>query len=139
MSVSIDDNPSGGQESAASVLGGWLDDYHAGRCDRADMEEAFISVCSSDAEAPWDALSLLDRYQRLGRIEVDVARELKSKISQIAVGAPKSAATRPKPPPRVPVEQVTNQETPARATNETHDIDPVQTAIRRPSKEDTAV
>src|SRR5512138_1341550 len=94
MSVSIDDNPSGGQESAASVLGGWLDDYHAGRCDRADMEEAFISVCSSDAEAPWDALSLLDRYQRLGRIEVDVARALKMKISQLAVGAPKGASAR---------------------------------------------
>src|SRR5690606_21526969 len=94
MSVSIDHHPSGNHESAELVLAGWLDDYQAGRCERADMEEAFISVCSSDAEAPWDALSLLDRYQRLGRIEVDVARELKMKISQLAVGAPKGASAR---------------------------------------------
>lgn len=139
MSVSIDDNPSGDRESAASVLGGWLDDYHAGRCDRADMEEAFISVCSTDAEAPWDALSLLDRYQRLGRIEVDVARELKSKISQIAVGAPKASAARPKPPSRPPVQQEASDEPSSVAPNETFDIEPMKTAIRRPASEDTVV
>ena len=133
MSVSIDDNPSGDQESAASVLGGWLDDYHAGRCDRADMEEAFISVCSSDSEAPWEALSLLDRYQRLGRIEVDLARELKSKISQIAVGAPKGVAARPKPQ-RAPAKQEAIEGSPA-APNQTDDIEPAQTAIRSPRKD----
>src|SRR5690606_13018537 len=92
MSVSIDDHPpekEGADESAQGVLAGWLDDYSAGRCERADVEDAFMSVCREDSEASWEALSLLDRYQRLGRIDADLARDLKSKIAQLAVGAPK--------------------------------------------------
>jgi serine/threonine protein kinase len=93
MSVSIDEDPAdeqgGVDEGARSVLASWLDDYAAGRCERADMEESFLSVCSTDSEASWDALALLDQYQRLGRIEAELARDLKSKIAQLAVGAPK--------------------------------------------------
>jgi serine/threonine protein kinase len=93
MSVSIDedpaDEPGGADEGARSVLASWLDDYAAGRCERADMEESFLSVCSTDSEASWDALALLDQYQRRGRIEAELARDLKSKIAQLAVGAPK--------------------------------------------------
>jgi serine/threonine protein kinase len=141
MSVSIDEDPSSDHESAESVLAGWLDDYHAGRCERTDMEEAFISVCSSDPEAPWDALSLLDRYQRLGRIDVDVARELKSKISQIAVGAPKGAGAAARPqraaaPTRWRKAAPEEQEP---ESGHTDDIEAAATAIRRPPTEQAAI
>lgn len=140
MSVSIDEHPSGDHESAEGVLGGWLDDFQAGRCERADMEEAFISVCNSDAEASWDALSLLDRYQRLGRIDVELARELKSKISQIAVGAPKEAGS------RANVQAATAARSRKTAASEyepesghTDDIEPAATAIRRPPSGEAAM
>lgn len=116
MSVSIDEHPADGQESATGVLTGWLDDYQAGRCERADLEEAFLSICASNEEAPWAALSLLDRYQRLGRIDAEFARTLKARISQQAVGAPPQPAV--PPTPRAPSAQppAANHDT------QTHDI-----------------
>lgn len=139
MSVSIEEHPSDGHENAASVLGGWLDDYQAGRCERVDMEEAFISVCSSDPEAPWDALSLLDRYQRLGRIEADVARDLKSKISQIGVGATKATAsqgqTRGAPATQWRKEPLQGEPEAHHTDDIEDDIEPDATAIRRPMPE----
>ena len=133
MSVSIDHHSSGNHESAEIVLAGWLDDYHAGRCERADMEEAFISVCSSDAEAPWDALSLLDRYQRLGRIDVDLARELKLKISQLAVGAPKGSGARAQPQGAKPATRISDEHEPE--SGHTDDIEPSDAGVVRPSDE----
>ena len=62
MSVSIDEDPAGGesgQEDARAVLTSWLDDYVAGRCERADMEASFLSLCRQNPEAPWDALALV--------------------------------------------------------------------------------
>ncbi len=137
MSVSIDEHPSGDHESAEGVLAGWLDDFQAGRCERADMEEAFLSVCSSDAEAPWGALSLLDRYQRLGRIDVELARELKSKISQLAVGA-KEAGPRPKPQATAAARsrQASDDEP---ESGHTDDIEPVSTTRRRLPRGDAAM
>ncbi len=136
MSVSIDEHPSD-HESAQSVLAGWLDDFQAGRCERADLEEAFISVCSNDPEAPWDALSLLDRYQRLGRVDADLARELKSRISQIAVGAPAAADA------HAPPKGVTSGTRWRKAVAEhdaesshTDDIEPAPTAVRSPAKDE---
>jgi serine/threonine protein kinase len=100
MSVSIDEHPAdeheGADESARSVLASWLDDHAAGRCERADMEESFLSVCRKDPEASWDALALLDQYQRLGRVDAEIARDLKSRIAQLAVGAPKQSAPKPR-------------------------------------------
>ena len=119
MSVSIDEDPAdeheGEDESARGVLAGWLDDYAAGRCERADMEEAFMSVCAGDSEAPWDAIALLDQYQRLGRVDAALARALKQQITQLAVGAPKPERTQdidvveaetPVNPPHVATEQI---------------------------------
>lgn len=99
--MSIEDDPAddreGSEEGARRTLAGWLDDYAAGRCERPDMEEAFLSICRANDEASWDALALLDQYQRLKKIDVELARDLKSKIAQLAVGAPKQPIREPDP------------------------------------------
>src|SRR5688572_3354738 len=101
MSVSIQDDPAddrdGSEEGARRILAGWLDDFAAGRCERSDMEEAFLSICGRNDEASWDALALLDQYQRLKKVDVELARDLKSKIAQLAVGAPKQPVRKPDP------------------------------------------
>src|SRR5690606_12698247 len=42
----------------------------------------------------------LDQYQRLGRIDAELARTLKSQITQLAVGAPKQRSRRDEEPAR---------------------------------------
>src|SRR4051812_36281393 len=100
MSVSIDD-PEGG-EDARAVLAGWLDDYAAGRCDREDMQASFLEICRSNPEAPWDALALLDQYQRRGRIDASLARSLKSDIAQLVFGVVDQTEDSEQPPPKQP-------------------------------------
>jgi serine/threonine protein kinase len=85
MSVSIDKEPAD-EGDARRVLASWLDDYAGGRCDRADMQESFLSVCRSNSDAPWDALALLDQYQRRGKIESELARTLKADIAHLVFG-----------------------------------------------------
>src|SRR5688500_20208986 len=85
MSVSIDKDPAD-EGDARRVLASWLDDYAGGRCDRADMQESFLSVCRSNSDAPWDALALLDQYQRRGKIDAELVRELKAHIAQLVFG-----------------------------------------------------
>jgi hypothetical protein len=87
MNVSIDKEGGDGGESPRAVLSGWLNDYSAGRCERADMQASFLDICKSNPEAPWDALALLDQYQRRGRIDAALARTLKSDIAQLVFGA----------------------------------------------------
>lgn len=86
MSASIDKDPAGEGEDARGVLSSWLDDFSAGKCERADMQESFLSVCRSNPDAPWDALALLDQYQRRGKIDADLVRELKAQIAQLVFG-----------------------------------------------------
>jgi hypothetical protein len=88
MSASIDNGPGGSEEGSRGVLSAWLDDYIAGKCDRAKMHESFLEVCRSNPEAPWDALALLDQYQRRGRVDVALARSLKAEIAQLVFGVP---------------------------------------------------
>ena len=85
MSVSIDKEPAD-EGDARRVLASWLDDYAGGRCDRADMQESFLSVCRSNSDAPWDALALLDQYQRRGKIDSELARTLKADIAHLVFG-----------------------------------------------------
>ena len=99
MSVSIDKDPAD-EGDARRVLASWLDDYAGGRCDRADMQESFLSVCRSNPDAPWDALALLDQYQRRGRIDAALARTLKSDIAQLVFGNANQTGA----PPRDPTE-----------------------------------
>lgn len=86
MSVSIDKDAADGNSDARGVLASWLDDYTAGRCDRADMQASFLEICRGNPEAPWDALALLDQYQRRGRVDVALARSLKADIAQLVFG-----------------------------------------------------
>jgi serine/threonine protein kinase len=99
MSVSID-KESADDGDARRVLASWLDDYAGGRCDREDMQESFLSVCRSNSDAPWDALALLDQYQRRGKIDAALARTLKADIAQMVFGNANQTAA----PPRDPTE-----------------------------------
>jgi serine/threonine protein kinase len=99
MSVSIDKDPAD-EGDARRVLASWLDDYAGGRCDRADMQASFLSVCRSNSDAPWDALALLDQYQRRGRIDAALARTLKTDIAQLVFGNANQTGA----PPRDPTE-----------------------------------
>jgi serine/threonine protein kinase len=99
MSVSID-KETADDGDARRVLTSWLEDYAGGRCDRADMQESFLSVCRSNPDAPWDALALLDQYQRRGKIDRDLARTLKADIAQLVFGNANQTGA----PPRAPTE-----------------------------------
>jgi serine/threonine protein kinase len=94
MSLSIDKDLGEQGENARAVLASWLDDYIAGRCDRADMQAQFLSVCRSNPDAPWDALALLDQYQRRGRIDMALARSLKTDIAQLVFGVANQTETK---------------------------------------------
>ena len=94
MSLSIDKDLGEQGENARAVLASWLDDYISGRCDRADMQAQFLSVCRSNPDAPWDALALLDQYQRRGRIDVALARTLKTDIAQLVFGVANQTETK---------------------------------------------
>jgi hypothetical protein len=97
MSVSIDKDPAD-EGDARRVLASWLDDYAGGRCDRADMQESFLSVCRRNPDAPWDALALLDQYQRRGRIDAALARTLKADIAQLVFGNANQTGAPPRDP-----------------------------------------
>ena len=93
MSASIDKDPTAEGEDARDVLASWLDDFSAGRCEREDMQASFLSICRSNPDAPWDALALLDQYQRRGKIDAELARSLKTDIAQLVFGAPNQTET----------------------------------------------
>jgi hypothetical protein len=97
MSVSID-KESADDGNARRVLASWLDDYAGGRCDREDMQESFLSVCRSNSDAPWDALALLDQYQRRGKIDAALARTLKADIAQMVFGNANQTGAPPREP-----------------------------------------
>ena len=99
MSVSID-KETAEDGDARRVLASWLDDYAGGRCDREDMQESLLSVCRSNPDAPWDALALLDQYQRRGKIDAALARTLKADIAQMVFGNANQTGA----PPRDPTE-----------------------------------
>jgi serine/threonine protein kinase len=58
------------------------------------MQASFLSVCRSNPDAPWDALALLDQYQRRGRIDVALARSLKTDIAQLVFGVANQTETK---------------------------------------------
>jgi serine/threonine protein kinase len=99
MSVSLD-KETAEEGDARRVLTSWLEDYAGGRCDRADMQESFLSVCRGSPDAPWDALALIDQYQRRGKLDSALARTLKADIAQLVFGNANQTGT----PPRDPTE-----------------------------------
>lgn len=84
-------DPTDESADTRGVLASWLDDYTAGRCDRAEMQASFLQICRGNPEAPWDALALLDQYQRRGRVDALLARSLKSDIAQLVFGVANQA------------------------------------------------
>ncbi len=99
MSVSMREGPEDDAADARGDLAVWLDDYTAGRCDRARMQSSFLDICRSNPEAPWDALALLDQYQRRGRVDAGLARSLKSDIAQLVFGVVNQSGEEPEAPP----------------------------------------
>jgi serine/threonine protein kinase len=100
MSASIDKDAANGSEDARGVLASWLDKYTAGRCGRADMQASFLEICRRNPEAPWDALALLDQYQRRGRVDVTLARSLKADIAQLVFGVANQTEASHEPNPQ---------------------------------------
>lgn len=84
-------DPTDESADTRGVLASWLDDYTAGRCDRTEMQASFLEICRGNPEAPWDALALLDQYQRRGRVDALLARSLKSDIAQLVFGVANQA------------------------------------------------
>jgi protein kinase-like protein/Calx-beta domain-containing protein len=126
MSVSIDKEPAD-EGDARRVLASWLDDYASGRCDRADMQESFLSVCRSNSDAPWDALALLDQYQRRGKIDGALARTLKADIAQLVFGNANQTGAPPRDPTEVTLDTTGSRWRKLLAENEasqTEDVEP---------------
>src|SRR5688572_19502686 len=98
MSVPIDQEEDQDSGDSRELLSSWLDNYIAGRCDRAQMHASFLEVCRTNPEAQWDALALLDQYQRRGRVDVSLARSLKADIAQLVFGVANQASAAPRPP-----------------------------------------
>src|ERR687893_265365 len=123
MSLSIDKDLGEQGENARAVLASWLDDYIAGRCDRADMQESFLSVCRSNPDAPWDALALLDQYQRRGRIDGALARTLKADIAQLVFGNANQTGT-PRDPTQATLDTTGSRWRKLLAASESEGADP---------------
>ena len=130
MSVSIDKEPAD-EGDARRVLASWLDDYAGGRCDRADMQESFLSVCRSNPDAPWDALALLDQYQRRGRIDGELARTLKADIAQLVFGNANQTGT-PRDPTEATLDTTGSRWRKLIAENEKQAPDPQTADVERP-------
>lgn len=96
---------------ARGDLAVWLDNYTAGRCDRAQMQTSFLEICRSNPEAPWDALALLDQYQRRGRVDATLARSLKSDIAQLVFGVVNETGDEVETPVSDPQEATTTSDT----------------------------
>ena len=96
MSVPIDQEQDQDNGDSRELLSSWLDNYIAGRCDRAQMHSSFLEVCRTNPEAQWDALALLDQYQRRGRVDVALARSLKADIAQLVFGVANQNSAAPR-------------------------------------------
>ncbi len=136
MSVSIDKDP-GEEGDARRVLASWLDDYIGGRCDRADMQESFLSVCRSNPDAPWDALALLDQYQRRGRIDGALARTLKADIAQLVFGNANQTGAPPRDPTEASVDTTGSRWRKLVAENQAGARDPQTADVERPFADPT--
>ena len=131
MSVSIDKDPAD-EGDARRVLASWLDDYAGGRCDRADMQESFLSVCRSNPDAPWDALALLDQYQRRGRIDGALARTLKADIAHLVFGNANQTGAPPRDPTEATLDTTGSRWRKLVAENEAQAPDPQTADVERP-------
>lgn len=92
MNISVD--PVAAKRDAHAVLVSHFDAYAAETCDIDEFREALIAICEANKEASWDALALLDQYQRRGVLNAQTAKQLKTRISHIVFGMPLVKAPR---------------------------------------------
>ncbi|HKS54798.1 MAG TPA: protein kinase, partial [Steroidobacteraceae bacterium] len=98
-----------------------------GRCVREDMQESFLSVCRRNPDAPWDALALLDQYQRRGKIDAALARTLKADIAQLVFGNANQTGAPPRDPTEATLDTTGSRWRKLLAENEasqTEDVEP---------------
>jgi serine/threonine protein kinase len=81
-----------------------LDALAAGEIDNATFLRDTLQRFRLDSEESWEVLALLDQYHRLGKIQSDTFREVKTKIGEYALRPRSAPGAAPKPavpdPPR---------------------------------------
>jgi serine/threonine protein kinase len=133
MSVPIDQEEDQDSGDSRQLLSSWLDNYIAGRCDRAQMHSSFLEVCRANPEAQWDALALLDQYQRRGRVDIALARSLKADIAQLVFGVANQASAAAPRPPEDPTETTGSRWRKAAAQREREPPSPTRDPVAEPT------
>src|SRR5688572_27610162 len=70
----------GGARSTHEILKAQLDDFASGACDIDDLRDALLEICAKTDDAGWEALALLDQYQRRSVLEPQTAKNLKDQV-----------------------------------------------------------
>lgn len=87
MSVGTEPNwqvrPNTGSEGAILV---WLDALASGRCPPKTFLRAIEEHFQGNRDGNWEVLSLLDQYFRLGKIDAETFRTIKSSLQAAALG-----------------------------------------------------
>ena len=73
---------------STQVIKTYLDDYAVGRLTADELSARLTSLCSGNSEAAWEALSLLDQYNRRGLIATELFRSIKATIHAVVFGSP---------------------------------------------------
>jgi hypothetical protein len=63
-----------------------LDAYVAGECSSDALTEDLLAHCAALPRASWEALALLDQYQRRGKLPRDLQRSISQSIQRRALG-----------------------------------------------------
>jgi hypothetical protein len=63
-----------------------LDAYVAGECSSHALAEELLAHCAAMPRASWEALALLDQYQRRGKLPRDLQRSISQSIQRRALG-----------------------------------------------------
>ena len=70
-----------------------LDAYVAGECSSRALTEELLAHCAAVPRASWEALALLDQYQRRGKLPRDLQRTISQSIERRALGVSGSEPT----------------------------------------------
>ena len=63
-----------------------LDAFVAGQCNSLALTEGLLAHCAEAPRASWEALALLDQYQRRGKLPLDLQRSISQSIQRRALG-----------------------------------------------------
>jgi serine/threonine protein kinase len=80
--------PAGVQQDIAdeAAIKSWLDTLARGGCDAGAFLQAMQGRFSSQPEKTWEVLSQLDQYFRLGRIETEAFKTIKTALAESVLG-----------------------------------------------------